>query len=177
LNTVIPRVHPTRSAITVAGIVGTRDSCSRIASSNASTAEPARFRSYLGGASEAIAARTVFREIPNILAMVLMPNPSARRSLRISAQSSTLNPPFAPLDSLEPRLGSKGVSFRSGISFQPALKMPSAPIACGWRCEDYAVTKLGDSTNRSTAIRSATRDGFGLGVRYRAAYRSSGAQD
>ena len=66
LNTVIPRVHPTRSAITVAGIVGTTFSCARIASSNASTADPAGFRSYFGGPSEATAARTVFRETPNV---------------------------------------------------------------------------------------------------------------
>jgi len=45
----------------------------------------------LGGASQAIAARTVFREILNVLAMALIPNPSARCSLLISAQSSTLN--------------------------------------------------------------------------------------
>ena len=91
MNTVIPRVHPTRSASTVAGIVDTRSSCSRIASSNASTADPAGLRSYFGGPSEAIAARTVFREIPNVLAMVLIGNPSARCSRRISAQSSTDN--------------------------------------------------------------------------------------
>ena len=39
-----PTGPPTRSAITVAGIVGTRSSCARIASSNASTADPAGFR-------------------------------------------------------------------------------------------------------------------------------------
>jgi hypothetical protein len=78
LNTVIPRVQPTRSAITVAGIVGTNSSCSRITSSNASTADPAGLRSYFGGASEATAAGTVFRETPNVLAIVLIGNPSAR---------------------------------------------------------------------------------------------------
>jgi len=81
------RCRPPHS--TVPGIVGTRSNCSRIASSNESTADPDRFRSYLGGPSEAIAARTVFREIPNVLAIVLIPNPSARWSRRISAQSST----------------------------------------------------------------------------------------
>jgi hypothetical protein len=44
LNTVIPRVQPTRSAITVAGIVGTALSWPRIASSNASTADPIGLR-------------------------------------------------------------------------------------------------------------------------------------
>ena len=87
----IPRVQPTRSAITVAGIVGTTINCSRIARSNPSTADPAGFRSYFGGPSEAIAARTVFRETPNVLAIILIGNPSARCSLRISAQSSTDN--------------------------------------------------------------------------------------
>jgi hypothetical protein len=78
LNTVIPRVQPTRSAITVAGIVGTIVSWTRIASSNASTADPAGLRSYFGGPSAASAARTVFREIPNVLAINLIGNPSAR---------------------------------------------------------------------------------------------------
>jgi hypothetical protein len=94
LKTVIPRVHPTRSAITVAGIVGTACNCSRIASSKASTDEPGALRWYFGGASEAIAARTVFRKIPNVFAIVLIPNPSARCSRRISAQSSTDNIPL-----------------------------------------------------------------------------------
>jgi hypothetical protein len=62
LEHLIPRVQPIRSAITVAGIVRTRSSCARMASSNASTADPDGFRSYFGGASEAIAARTVFRD-------------------------------------------------------------------------------------------------------------------
>ena len=91
LNTVIPRLQPTRSAITVAGIVGTSLNCSRIASSNSSTTDPAGARSYRGGPSEATAARTVFRDTPNVRAIVLIGNPSARRSRRISAQSSTAN--------------------------------------------------------------------------------------
>ena len=70
MNTVIPRVQPTRSAITVAGILGATINCSRIARSNSSTADPAGFRSYLGGPCEAIAARTVFRETPNVLAII-----------------------------------------------------------------------------------------------------------
>jgi hypothetical protein len=91
LNTVIPRVQPTRSAITVAGIVGTWVSWARIASSNPSTADPAGLRTYFGGSSLANAARTVFREIFNVLAINLIGNPSARCNLRISAQSSTAN--------------------------------------------------------------------------------------
>ena len=91
LNTVIPRDQPTRSAITVAGIVGTSLSRARIASSNPSTADPAGLRTYCGGPAEASADRTVFREIFNVLAIILIGNPSARCSLRISAQSSTDN--------------------------------------------------------------------------------------
>jgi hypothetical protein len=69
----------------VAGIVGTSLSSARMASSNTSTAEPAGLRSYFGGPSEPSADRTVFREIFNVLAIVLTGNPSARCSLRISA--------------------------------------------------------------------------------------------
>jgi hypothetical protein len=38
-----------------------------------------------------VSSRTVLREIPNVLAIVLIGNPSVRCSLRISAQSSTDN--------------------------------------------------------------------------------------
>jgi len=93
LNTVIPRVHPTRSAITVAGIVGTACSCSRIRGSNTSTADPAGLRTYLGGPSAGNAARTVSRETPKVLAINLIGNSSGRCNLRISAQSSTDNTP------------------------------------------------------------------------------------
>lgn len=42
-------LHPTRSAITVAGMSGNCPSNTRIAGSNASTLEPAARRSYFGG--------------------------------------------------------------------------------------------------------------------------------
>ena len=84
-------ISPGIIATPLAGIVGTSLSWARIASSNASTADPAGLRTYCGGPSEANAARTVFREIPNVLAIILIGNPSARCSLRISAQSSTDN--------------------------------------------------------------------------------------
>src|ERR1700742_4472080 len=113
LNTVIPRVQPTRSAITEAGIVGTAVSWARIASSNASTADPAGLRSYFGGPSEANAARTVFREMPNVLAINLIGNPSARCSLRISAQSSTANNSLL-LSARKPRVRRKGSKFGRG---------------------------------------------------------------
>ena len=77
----------------MAGIVGTTWSCSRIRGSNASTADPAGFRTYLGGPSATSAARTVLRETPNVLAIILIGNLSARCNLRISAQSSTDNTP------------------------------------------------------------------------------------
>src|SRR3954454_17692524 len=53
--------------------------------------DPAGRRSYFGGASEAIAARTVFLETPNTRAITLIGNPSDLRKRRISAQSSTDN--------------------------------------------------------------------------------------
>lgn len=93
MKTVIPRSQPTRSAITVAGIVGNACSCSRIRDSNASTADPVGFRTYFGGPSDASAERTVFRETPNVLAIILIGNPSVLCSRRISAQSSTDNTP------------------------------------------------------------------------------------
>ena len=46
---------------------------------------------YFGGPSDTSAARTVFREIPNVRAIILIVDPSARCSLQISAQSSTDN--------------------------------------------------------------------------------------
>ena len=70
--------------------------------------------------SEAIAARTVFLEIPNVLAINLIGNPSARYNLRISAQSSTDNNSFAPIGSIEPTVSRRGSIFgrRHGVSFQ-----------------------------------------------------------
>ena len=65
------RVHPIRSAITVAGIVGVLDSNARICGSNASTTDPAGARSYFGGPSEDNAARTVFLATPNWRAIAL----------------------------------------------------------------------------------------------------------
>ena len=90
------RSHPIRSAITVAGIDGYAFSSSRIRGSAASTTDPAGLRSYFGGRSLAIAARTVFLEIPIARAIALTGICSARYSLRISAQSSTESTPFTP---------------------------------------------------------------------------------
>jgi hypothetical protein len=106
----------------MADIVGTSCSCVLIALSNASTVKPAGFRGDLGRASDSIGARTVFREIPDVLAIVLMPNPSRRCSQRISARPPQTTTPFAPLDSSESRVWSNGVRFsrRFKISFQPS---------------------------------------------------------
>lgn len=89
-STVIPLDQPIRSAITVAGMSGTSFNSLGISGSTASTIEPCSARSYFGGVSESSAARTVFRAIPNLRAIVLTPNPSALGSRRISAQSSAL---------------------------------------------------------------------------------------
>jgi hypothetical protein len=90
LSTVNDRSHPIRCAITVAGIVGVANSNSRIARSNASTADPFGIRTYRGGRSLTSAFLTVFRATPNRRAITAIGMPSARRSRRISAQSSTL---------------------------------------------------------------------------------------
>jgi hypothetical protein len=86
----MPRSQPTRSAITVAGIDGVASNNRRIPGSNASTADPAGARSYFGGLAEANADATVFREIPNCLAIARPDNRSDRCNRRISAQSSTV---------------------------------------------------------------------------------------
>jgi hypothetical protein len=99
LSTVIDRLHPIRSAITVAGSSGNARSNSRIRGSTSSTIEPRDDRSYFGGPALRNAARTVFRETPMTRAICLIGTPSARCSRRISAQSSTDN------TSLPPQLG------------------------------------------------------------------------
>ncbi len=65
MRTVNDLVHPIRSAITVAGIVGYSRNNARICGSNASTTEPFAGREYFGAVSEANAARTVLRATPN----------------------------------------------------------------------------------------------------------------
>src|SRR6185437_15148772 len=88
-----------------------------MASSNASTADPAGLRSYFGGPSEASADRTVFRDIFNVLAIVLIGNPSARCSLRISAQSSTDNNSLL-LSARKAETQTKGVKIRASTRGQ-----------------------------------------------------------
>lgn len=86
----MPRSQPTRSAITVAGIEGVASNNRRISGSKLSIADPTAARSYLGGPDEANADATVFREIPNCLAIARPDNRSDRCNRRISAQSSTV---------------------------------------------------------------------------------------
>src|SRR5215208_120844 len=62
LNVRIPYGQPTRSAITVAGILGTALTNSRIRGAVAASRGPAGARVFLGGPSLANAAFTVFRE-------------------------------------------------------------------------------------------------------------------
>jgi len=92
-NTDDDRSHPTRSAITVAGISGNSASNNRIRGSNPSTADPTGARSYLGGTSEANASRTVFLANPNLRAIGLIPIFSDKCNRRISTQSSTVITP------------------------------------------------------------------------------------
>ena len=93
LSTEAECLHPTRCAITDAGIVGNCANNSRILGSYPSTSDPTGARSYLGGASEANAARTVFRASPVLRTIALMLNFSDLCSRRISAQSSVMITP------------------------------------------------------------------------------------
>ena len=65
----------------------------RIAASNPSTLDPARSRSYFGGACDANAARTVLRANPNRRPIAFTPMCSDMCNRRISAQCSTLITP------------------------------------------------------------------------------------
>ena len=78
LSTRIERSQPTRSAITVAGMLGYAFSSSRIRGSTPSTIDPTPVRRYAGGPSAANAAFTVFLEIPINRAITLIGNRSAR---------------------------------------------------------------------------------------------------
>jgi hypothetical protein len=71
-NVVIEYSHPILSAMTVAGIRGKLASNFRTSVSTASTNEPRLLRSYFGGRSDASAARTVLRAMPNRLTISLV---------------------------------------------------------------------------------------------------------
>jgi hypothetical protein len=122
----MPYGQPTRSAITVAGIVGTAFNNSRIRGSNPSTRDPAGARSYLGGPSLANAAFTVFREQPTTRAISEIETPSDRRNLRISAQSSTISTRSLP-GSTPARVSGKLVNFQLPHrgQFSPAVDRAS----------------------------------------------------
>ena len=121
----IPNGQPTRSAITVAGIDGSKRSNSRIRGSNSSTLEPAGFRTYFGGPSQANAAFTVFREQPITRAISEIDTPSDFRSRRISAQSSTISTRFLPASTparVSEKLVKIGLPHRD--QFSPAVDTP-----------------------------------------------------
>ena len=120
--------QPIRSAITVAGIVGTARSSSRIRGSNPSTTDPIGRRTYLGGPSLASAAFTVFREMPSTRAISEIAMPSARRSRRISAQSSTPNTRFLP-GSVQARVSRKLVNFQLPCRGQYSLAVDNRPVS------------------------------------------------
>jgi len=117
--------QPIRSAITVAGIVGTARSSSRIHGSNPSTTDPTGRRTYLGGPSLASAAFTVFLATPSTRAISEIAMPSARRSRRISAQSSTPNTRFLP-GSAGARVSWKLVNLQLPCHGQHSLAVDSA---------------------------------------------------
>ena len=119
LSTLIERDHPTRSAITVAGIVGHAANNSRMRGSTSSTIDPEPGRSYRGGPSEASALLTVFFEHPITRAITLIGISSARCNRRISAQSSTNNTPSSSPARCEPGSRHRGSKFscRAGVSF------------------------------------------------------------
>jgi hypothetical protein len=106
-----------RSAITVAGILGNCANNARTCGSTVSAFDPRAGRSYRGGRSEANAARTVFRAIPNSRAISLIDTSSARCSRRISAQSSNL---ITLQDS------------RRVVSFQTSTPAQCSPVGDSW---------------------------------------------
>jgi hypothetical protein len=59
----------------------------------------------------------VFRDTPNVLAIILIGNSSARCNLRISAQSSTDN-----TSSHSPRPGIRGETVARGVKIRPTLR-------------------------------------------------------
>lgn len=130
-----------RSAITVAGMSGHAFSSSCSRGSTASAIEPRGALSYFGGPSEASAPFTVFFDTPSSRAMALMGIFSARCSLRISAQSSTLSTLFLPGSWLEPGC-QEGVSFQAlpRGQFSRVADNPLATIAA--RLELLDVSQL-----------------------------------
>ena len=103
-KTVIDRVQPIRSAITVAGIRGNSASSARICGSTSSTSDPRGPRSREGGPDARNAARTVLRASPSRRAISLIETPSARCSRRTSAHSSSaITPPASRRGSVPSR--------------------------------------------------------------------------
>jgi hypothetical protein len=71
----------------------------------------------------------VFLETPNVLAIILIGNRSARCNRRISAQSSTFNTPSSSRLDVEPDFTDRGSKFscRTRVSFHlPRTRLPQA---------------------------------------------------
>ena len=107
-----------RDAISGAVIRGASNNKARIVFPYGSTTDPFRARWYLGGKSEANAARTVFLAIPNRRAISLIATPSDRCKRRISAQFSTV---------ITPTASGRGSRFPApqGVSLQEASAPPT----------------------------------------------------
>jgi hypothetical protein len=118
----IPCGQLIRSAVTVAGIRGTDLSSALIDGSKSSVNGDTGLRRYFGALSRRNAAFPVFRETLNTRAISEIDTPSARCSLRISAQSSTSNTRFL-LHSTEHRVPGELVNFHSpyGDQLSPAV--------------------------------------------------------
>lgn len=82
---------PTRSANTVAGILGVTTSNPRTSFSNASNEDPAGLRSYFGAVSAANARSTVPRETPSCFANSRLEIFSFAKRWRIVTQSSKID--------------------------------------------------------------------------------------
>ena len=126
MSTRIERVQPIRSAITVAGIVGTRPQ--QLPDPRLDLVHDRTRRRPLDTAAarrDANAARTVFFEHPITRAITLIGIPSARCNRRISAQSSTPYTPSSSPARCEPGSRPRGSKFgcRAGVSFHT----PSTP--------------------------------------------------
>jgi len=132
-----------RAAISGAVIRGASNNKARIVFSYGSTTDPFDGRSYLGGASEANAARTVFLATPSRRAISLIATPSDRCKRRISAQFSTV---------ITPTASGRGSRFPApqGVSFQEA----SAEV---WSLDEFEDLIADLTTNPVDKSREAAR--------------------
>lgn len=157
-----------RAAISGAVIRGASNNKARIVFSYGSTTDPFDGRSYLGGAPEANAARTVFLATPSRRAISLIATPSDRCKRRISAQFSTV---------ITPTASGRGSRFPApqGVSFQEASADGEPMEARRWRAAAEDAWKIALkagadgvdaagrlSTKTAQAFRSVDLDGDGV---------------